>query len=188
MTRTRKIDFIFAGIFACLTIAFILLMMFSSTFFDWAWERHHNVLSWYIRTIMMVPFMFFAYRKSFAGMSFSVFALATSMAWFPKPDVVSDEVIAFLAMEFDYLTQDITPMFIALWLVVVAVFVLTAMAFWQRNFLYGGLVLIVAIITKIAWSVIEGGDDSGTLIQAAIFGLVVSLVLIYLGYRKVKRH
>jgi hypothetical protein len=52
---------------------------------SWAWARHHNVLSWYIRPLFFLPFCFFAYRRSWAGIVATLVALATSMAWFPAP-------------------------------------------------------------------------------------------------------
>ena len=52
---------------------------------SWAWARHHNVLSWYIRPVFFLPFCFFAYRRSWAGILATLVALATSMAWFPAP-------------------------------------------------------------------------------------------------------
>ena len=33
----------------------------------WAWARHHNILSWYIRPLFLLPFCFFAYRRSLPG-------------------------------------------------------------------------------------------------------------------------
>ena len=33
----------------------------------WAWARHHNILSWYIRPRFLLPFCLFAYRRSLLG-------------------------------------------------------------------------------------------------------------------------
>ena len=52
---------------------------------SWAWARHHNVLSWYVRPLFFLPFCWFAYRRSATGMALTLVALATSMAWFPAP-------------------------------------------------------------------------------------------------------
>lgn len=41
----RKADFILGMIFAAATIAFIVLLLTDDTFFQWAFNRHHNVLS-----------------------------------------------------------------------------------------------------------------------------------------------
>jgi hypothetical protein len=36
-------------------------------FLNWAWARHLNPLSWYIRPLFILPFCCFAYRKSARG-------------------------------------------------------------------------------------------------------------------------
>src|SRR4028119_1666120 len=61
-------------------------------FVAWAWERHHNVLSWYIRPLFLLPFCFFAYKRSLWGMTLTLLALATSMFWFPAPGEASPAV------------------------------------------------------------------------------------------------
>src|SRR5215217_3294099 len=33
-------------------------------FAAWAWDRHHNVLSWYIRPLFLLPFCYFAYKRN----------------------------------------------------------------------------------------------------------------------------
>ena len=52
---------------------------------SWAWDRHHNILSWYVRPLFLLPFCFFAWRRSWVGTIGTVVALLTSMAWFPAP-------------------------------------------------------------------------------------------------------
>ena len=42
---------------------------------EWAWDRHHNVLSWYIRPLFLLPFAWFAYRRSPGGIAATVVAL-----------------------------------------------------------------------------------------------------------------
>jgi hypothetical protein len=43
----------------------------------WAWNRHHNVLSWYIRPLFLLPFCWFAHRRSPLGLA------ATWSRWRP---------------------------------------------------------------------------------------------------------
>ena len=50
---------------------------------EWAWARHHNVLSWYVRPLFLLPLAWSAHRRSPAGVAVTLVALATSMAWFP---------------------------------------------------------------------------------------------------------
>ena len=39
-----------------------------SDILQWVWARHHNVLSWYIRPLFLIPFCYFACRRSFLKM------------------------------------------------------------------------------------------------------------------------
>jgi hypothetical protein len=57
---------------------------FLDEFLSWAWARHHNPLSWYIRPLFLLPFCYFAYKRSTWGIVLTLFALATSMVWFPS--------------------------------------------------------------------------------------------------------
>jgi hypothetical protein len=64
-------------------------MEFINDFLSWAWERHHIILSRYIRPLFLVPFCYFTYKRSITGIVLTLLALATSMFWFPKPETVS---------------------------------------------------------------------------------------------------
>ncbi len=48
-------------------------------FLQWAWARHHNPLSWYIRPLFLLPFCYFAYKRSMWGIALTLLALATSI-------------------------------------------------------------------------------------------------------------
>ena len=73
-------------------------------FLDWAWARHHNPLSWYIRPLFVLPFCYFAYKKNWWGMVLTVLAVLSSMFWFPAPATIDPQTTAFLAMERQYVT------------------------------------------------------------------------------------
>jgi hypothetical protein len=103
--RSQKLDRPIALLFGVLTLLFIYLMT-RETFFEWAFQRHQNQLSWYTRPLFLIPFCYFAYRRSLAGIMISLFALLTSMFWFPQPEVVSEQVKEFLNFEKQYLTTD----------------------------------------------------------------------------------
>jgi hypothetical protein len=181
---SQKWDRIGGVVFGALTITFVLLMALDQTFFDWAWARHYNILSWYVRSVSLLPFIYFAYRRSWTGMAFSVFAIATSMAWFPAPAGASANTTAFLAMEEEYLFSAWNLSKILLTLTVPLMFALLAVAFWNRNFIYGGVVIVIAVLMKIVWSLIEGGTSGWALVPIALVGLLITLGLIYLGYRR----
>jgi hypothetical protein len=61
-------------------------------FGTWAYDRHGNILSWYIRPLFLLPLAFFAYRRSGWGIAGTLVALATSMFWFPAPAVPDPRV------------------------------------------------------------------------------------------------
>jgi hypothetical protein len=75
-----------------------------SDFIKWAWARHHNPLSWYIRPLFVLPFCYFAYKKSTAGLVLTVVGVLSSMFWFPAPSEADPRAAAFLAMERQYVT------------------------------------------------------------------------------------
>lgn len=135
--KNRTQDLFLGSFFLALTIAFIALAMNNRAFFDWVFERHHNQWSWYLRPLFLLPFCFFAYKKSFTGMMISVFALFTSMFWFPKPDLINKNVVDFLAFEKDYLYGEWTWNKGLLTLTIPISFIALGLAFWKRSLLHG---------------------------------------------------
>jgi len=65
-------------------------------FLSWAWARHHKILSWYIRPLFLLPFCYFAYRRSIKGIVLTLLALASSMFWFLEPEQPDPEALDFL--------------------------------------------------------------------------------------------
>ena len=62
----RRTDVILSVATLALAIAAAgLIAATSSTdeFVAWAWARHHNILSWYVRPLFILPFCFFAYMR-----------------------------------------------------------------------------------------------------------------------------
>ena len=118
-TTIKQTDVILSvGILALVLLAAMAVAVTGTTdeFIAWAWERHHNVLSWYIRPFFLLPFCYFAYRRSLFGITLTLVALATSMSWFPALETTSPAVTEMLASEEEYLTADWTlwKVFIAL--------------------------------------------------------------------------
>ncbi len=117
-TIERKDVILSVGTLALVLLVVAVVAVTGSTneFIAWAWERHHNVLSWYIRPLFFLPFCYFAYRRSLFGITLTLVALATSIFWFPAPETPSPAVIEMLASEEAYLTADWTlwKVFIAL--------------------------------------------------------------------------
>src|SRR4028119_1089754 len=71
---------------------------------DWAFDRHANPLSWYIRPLFLITLAWFAPRRSGWGIAGTLIALATSIAWFPAPAVPDPQILEFLDFEREWLT------------------------------------------------------------------------------------
>src|SRR4028118_18058 len=71
---------------------------------DWAYDRHANPLSWYIRPLFLLPLAWFAYRRSGWGIAGTLVALATSIFWFPAPAVPDPQILEFLDFERECIT------------------------------------------------------------------------------------
>ncbi len=65
-------------------------------FLSWVWARHHNELSWYVRPLFLLPFCYFAYRRSLLGVLLTVLVFPTSLFWFPAPADPSPRVEGYL--------------------------------------------------------------------------------------------
>ena len=156
-------------------------------FVAWAWARHHNILSWYVRPLFILPFCFFAYRRSLLGIVLTLLALATSMFWFPAPEHTSPAVDEMLKAEEMYLTANWTLWKVLIALLVPLTFAALGLAFWRRSLLWGLAVVNAAILFKIAWTFLFS-TEAGALshLPAAVIGLVVCDALILYVRRKIR--
>jgi hypothetical protein len=140
----------------------------------WAWARHHNILSWYIRPLFLLPFCLFAYRRSLLGIGLTLLALATSMAWFPVPADPSPAVIEMLDAERDYLFGKWTVLKVLATLLIPATFTALALAFWRRSLGWGLVVINGAVLFKIGWSyAVIGTAGANAHLVPALAGLVL---------------
>lgn len=183
MKELKRYDKQVALVFAALSGLFLILAFTNEAFFTWAFERHQNQLSWYLRPLFLIPFCYAAFRRSWAGISITVFLLLTSMFWFPQPDVVSEQVKQFLELEMEYLTGEWTVGKIALSALVPISLVALAAAFWRRSLWLGLSVLVFIALAKIAWSVLYAGEAGTSIIVPALLGLLIGIVVIYRGIR-----
>ncbi|MGI6576958.1 MAG: hypothetical protein ACOX1Q_02695 [Eubacteriales bacterium] len=180
----KKLDFIIGMLFAVATIVFIVLFLRNDAFFNWAFERHHNILSWYIRPLFIIPMVIFAFKKSYTGIFASIFALFTSMFWFPAPTSSSPQVLEFLAFEMEYLKGTWTAQKIVISLAVPLFFVMLLIAAWKRNWKWLLGVIIGAAVLKVIWSVVFSGEAGMSIIAPAVFGLIVCVAGIGFYFRK----
>jgi hypothetical protein len=155
----------------------------------WAWERHHNVLSWYIRVLFLLPFCYFAYKRSLFGIVLTLVALATSMFWFPAPARPDPKTIEFLAMEREYLAGEWTTTKILLGLIVPGSLAALAVVFWKRSIVYGLVLINAIVLVKLAWSFYFGDTSGGlTLLPSQLVGLaVLNVAVLYILHRRRRR-
>lgn len=186
-TRRPRRDLAVAVVFAALTVAFLVAMATSPAFFAWTFERHHNVASWYVRPLFLVPLCLFAYRRSLGGISATLFLLATSMFWFPAPAVPDPAVDDFLAIEMEYLASPWTPAKVVGTALVPITLGALAAALWRRNLYVGLSVLVLIAVLKMAWSVLEAGDAGFAIFAPALGGLLACTVLIWFGYHRAEK-
>jgi hypothetical protein len=168
-----------------LAVAAMAAMGNLDEFGAWTWERHHNVLSWYIRPLFFLPFCYFAYKRSLWGIVLTLLALATSMSWFPAPETTSPAVTEMLAAEEEYLTADWTLWKVLVALLVPVSFAALGLAFWKRSLVWGLAVINAAILSKIGWTFVFG-TEAGALshLPAAALGLAIcDAVILYLLHR-----
>jgi hypothetical protein len=175
-------DKIIALIFFLMTILFIAVAMANQAFFDWAFERHHNQWSWYIRPLFLMPFCYFAYKRNWTGISITIFSLFTSMFWFSKPEVVSEDVEMFLQFEKDWLYSPWNFQKILLIITVPVSFIALGIAFWKRSLLIGFGVVVLMATGKITWSIQNAGESGKSIIIPAVVGLAICSILIYFGF------
>ena len=178
------------------TLALVLLAVVGmaatgtlNEFGAWAWERHHNVLSWYIRPLFFLPFCYFAYKRSLFGMVLTLVALATSMSWFPATETTNPAVIEMLAAEEEYLTGEWTMSKVLLALIVPISFAALGLAFWKRSLVWGLAVINGAVLIKTGWTFVIS-TEAGAMahLPAAVLGLaVLNAVILYVRHRMRKR-
>ena len=182
-----KQDKIIALLFLALTILFLVVSMTSQTFFDWVFDRHHNQWSWYIRPIFLIPFCFFAYKHSWAGISITVFCLFTSMFWFNRPELVADNVKAFLQFEKGWLYSEWDYKKILLIITVPISFIALGLSFWNRSLLMGLGVVVLMATGKIVWSIQNAGESGKAIIVPATLGLIICSALIFYGFKRLEK-
>jgi hypothetical protein len=130
--------------------------------------------------LFVLPFCYFAYKKSVAGLVVTVFGVLSSMFWFPAPSETDPRAAAFLAMEQEYVTGGWTWAKTAMTLLVPVWFVLLGGAFWRKSWAVGIGVINVGAALKVVWSFYFGGDSAWSIIAPVVIGaLIVNGALIY---------
>ena len=155
-------------------------------FLGWAWERHHNVLSWYIRPLFVLPLAYFSYRRSLSGIASTLVALATSMFWFPAPERVDPRVEEFLAFEREWLTGGWTMAKVATTLFVPLLLGVLCLAFWRRSLVWGLVSINAIAVGKVTWGLIASGSAGWSSLLPALVGLVICDAVVLYAARRIR--
>jgi hypothetical protein len=146
-------------------------------FGDWAYDRHANVLSWYIRPLFLLPLAWFAHRHSGWGITGTLVALASSMFWFPAPERPDPQVLEFLDFEREWLTGDWDAQKVLLSLLVPLSLAAYCLSFWSRSVLWGLVILNLMAGGKLLWGVVAGEGTGWAMTAPALAGLLVGDVV-----------
>lgn len=182
--KLKTIDKIGGLFFVILSIAVIYIFFLNNTFFEWAFARHHNILSWYIRPLFIIPIAVGAFRKSYTVIFASIFCLFTSMFWFPEPVQADQSVVEFLEFEKAYLTSGWTVDKIFVLIAVVMYFVFLIYATWNRKWKLLLWIIAVSAALKVIHSVIYGGEDGLSIVKPAVLGLIICVAVVYFFFKK----
>ena len=178
-------QWLLAAFFMLLLILFIVLCMSNGDFLHWVFERHSNTMSWYIRPLFIIPICYFSYKQNPAAIAFTLLLLFTSMFWFPKPEMVHEDVRTFLEYEQNWLSGE--------WDLIKYLQALSIpfflggliLAFWKRSLRVGVIFIAAMALLKILWSITSGGDSGYAVVIPASIGLLLCLLAVW-GYFKKK--
>ena len=184
MDKSRKFDIAIGILFGITTIILIYLFFSNNIFFMWAFQRHRNILSWYIRPLFIIPIIWSAYKKRFSGISISIFGLFTSMFWFPKPNITNPEIVKFLNFEANYLKSGWTMDKIALFFTVIIFFIFIIVSTWTKNWKLLLLILIATAILKIFNSYLLTGNSALSMLKPAVAGLIICMIAVFVLKKK----
>jgi len=155
-------------------------------FGDWAFDRHANVLSWYIRPLFLLPLAWFAYRRSGWGIAGTLVAMASSIFWFPAPARPDPKVLEFLDFERDWLTGNWDAPKIVLTLVVPLLLTSYCLAFWRRSVLWGLVILNLMAGGKLLWGVVAGDGTGWAMTAPGLAGLLIGDVVLLRVLRRLR--
>ena len=156
-------------------------------FLNWAWPRHHNSLSWYVRPLFILPFAYFAYMKSARGMAWTVVALVSSMFWFPAPATADQTATTFLAVERDWITGPLTLGRLVLTALIPVWFIALAAAFRRRSWAAAALVIVAGTALKLAWSFYMAGASAWAIVPPVAVGNAICAGVLFYAYWRTKR-
>jgi hypothetical protein len=156
-------------------------------FLDWAWARHANPLSWYVRPLFILPFCYFAYKKSVWGIALTLVAVTTSMFWFPAPVAPDARGAALLAVERDYVGGPLTFTRMVLTGLIPVWFALLAWAARRVSWLGVAATILGGTLLKVAWLFQVGGSDAWVIVPPVAIGTTVCASVLLFARSRLQR-
>lgn len=148
---------------------------------DWAFQRHLNPISWYIRPIFLLILCFFAYKRSWKGLLITFIVMTSSMVWFAAPDHIDPQMQQVLEFEKKVLS---TPLSASITLVTMFSFLsLVILAFWKRSLKWGLIIVNITVVGKLILSLILTGEAGWGTFPVTIFGLITVNLIALLVYK-----
>jgi hypothetical protein len=157
------------------------------TLLDWAWTRHANPLSWYIRPLFILPFCYFAYKKSGWGIMLTLLGVTTSMFWFPAPATPDPRGAALLAVEREYVGGPLTFSRILLTGLIPVWFVLLAWAVRERSWWGVATVIGAGTLLKVGWLFRVGGNNAWVIVPPVVLGTAVCAGVLLFAHLRLRR-
>src|SRR4028119_993539 len=153
---------------------------------DWAFDRHANPLSWYIRPLFLITLAWFAPRRSGWGIAGTLVALATSIAWFPAPAVPDPQILEFLDFEREWLTGTWDLEKFAQATLAPLALTLYCLAFWRRSVVWGLVLLNAMAGGKLLWGVVVGDGTGWAMTVPGLVGLLIGDVAVLWALRRLR--
>ncbi|MCY9175591.1 hypothetical protein [Bacillus inaquosorum] len=153
---------------------------------DWAFRRHLNPLSWYIRPLFLLVLVYAAYKRSWKGIIITFVLMMSSMVWFPEPKKIYLQMKKVLEFEQMFLSSPISAVLTIVFMIVLIGFILAA--FWKRSLVLGVILLNVTLAGKVALSLFFTGENGWAPLGNTIFGLMmVNGIGLFIKYRNRKK-
>jgi len=156
-------------------------------FLDWAWARHLNPLSWYVRPLFILPFCYFAYKKSARGIVLTLAAVTSSMFWFPVPATPDPRAVALLDVERQYVGGPLTLERIVLTTLIPIWFVALAWGVQRRSWLAVVTAISSGTLLKVAWLFHEAGSNAWLIVPPVALGTAACACVLLVAYTRVRR-
>lgn len=161
-------------------------MDFIGDFLTWAWPRHLNPVSWYIRPLFFLPIAYFCWTRRPAWLTATIVAMLSSFFWFPAPPEgeVDPKIAGVLEMEKALFADPTWITWVTLPLIPALIGGLCA-AFWARSIGWGLLVIDGGLALKIGWTIANSGTDGlATILPLGLGAIAMSAVIVLVARKR----